>query len=240
MSNVKKFVLKFDFNDSKFSATCDNAEFERSLLCDKLSHEYAKTELIKQFIKSQNYNENTTQKIWFYDMKQNTNNTLTIYCAPRIDFKPCADDFETMSDALTTVKVPVSFFDTQIIKHLESVGVVVTSKNVRIYRASYKDQISKLLLSEILSKRTMVYVARWFDKINGNSHSSVSVFDGIYQINVPVQYGYGSAENMIIHALKLDMPRTMCSGEYLTILGMTVVDLGYGLKREMFQAAFCI
>lgn len=238
-TEVKKFVLNFDFKDSKFSATCDDAEFERSLLCDELSQEYAKVELVKQFIKSQNYNETTNRKIWFYDMKQNTN-TTTIYCAPIIDLKPHACDLETMQAALTRAKISASFFDSQIEKHLESVGIKTTRANIRAYRESYKDQISKLLLEEILTERSTAYITRWFDKVNGNSYFSLNLSSGRFAINVPMIYGYGSAENLIIRALRLECPRTMRARDVLRAAGINVVDLGYRTKGELYKAAFHI
>lgn len=239
---VKKFTLKFDLSAARPSVVCESTGFHSELYGDhKFSNvAYVKNLLIKHFIAREEATADNTQKFWVYNAKAKNTNTTTVYRAPRVIFWPTEGDFEAMQTALTSSKISATFFDAQIVKHLESAGVVVTSENVRVYRNSYKDQLSKLLLSEILEKRTIAHVARWFDKINGNSYASVSVFDGLYQINVPMSYGYGSAENMVIHALKLELPSNMSTGEYLDSLGITVVDLGYDLKREMFKAAFCI
>lgn len=243
-NSVKKFTLKFDLDTARPSVVCESTGFYSELVGDYTFSNvaYVKNLLVKHFIvreEAADYDNKQQQPIWVHNVN-NTNITATVYRAPRIIFWPMEGDFETMSNALTSSKISATFFDKQISQHLESAGVVVTRENVRIYRNSYKEQISKLLLDEILSKRTIAHVARWFDKVNGNSYASVNIFDGIYQINVPLSYGYGSVENLIIHALKLELPRNMRSGEYLESMGISVVDLGYGLKREMFQAAFYI
>lgn len=244
-NNPTKFVLKFDLSATRPSVVCEAANFHSELFGDYKFSNVAdvKNLLIHHFVareEAADYDDKQQQQtIWVYNVNS-TNATTTVYRAPRIVFWPCAGDFETMSNALTQPKVPATFFDVQIVKHLESAGVAVTRENVRVYRDPYKDQISKLLLNEILEKRTIAHVARWFDKISGNSYFSVSIFDGLYQINVPAQYGYGDAENLVIHALRLECPRTMRPSEYLASMGVTVVDLDYSLKREMFTAAFHI
>lgn len=246
VDTVKKFVLKFDLSAYRPSVVCESTGFYSELIGDyKFSNVvYVKNLLVKNFIareESADYDNKQQQQqtIWVYDMN-NATNTTTVYRAPRIIFWPCDGDFKAMQTALTSSKISATFFDSQIVKHMQSVGIPATRENVRAYRNSYKSEISKLLKQEILDRKSTATVARHFDKINGNSYFSVNLSNGIYQINVPAQYGYGDAKGLIIRALKLDVPRNIRSGEYLDSLGITVVDNGYSLKRDMFQAAFHI
>lgn len=240
---VKKFVLKFDLSGTRPSVVCESIGFYSELIGDYVSSSTTcvKDLLVKHFVAREEATADNTQKFWVYNVKAKSTNTATVYRAPRIIFWPVEGDFEAMQTALTSSKISATFFDSQIVKHMQSVGIPATRENVRVYRDSYKEQISKLLLTEILYKKSTATIVRRFDKINGNSYFSLNLNNGNYQINVPQQYGYSSAESLVVRALCLECPRTMRESEYLTnLLGVQVVDLGYSLKRDMFQAAFHI
>lgn len=252
MSNISpvKFVLKFDLSAARPSVVCDSTGFFSELIGDYKFSNVAnvKNLLIKHFIareeaadydNKQQQQQQQQQTIWVYNVNTK-NTTTTVYAAPSIAFWPVEGDFEAMQAALTSAKISATFFDSQIEKHLESVGIKTTRENVRVYRKSYISQISKLLLEEILNKPSTAYVARCFDRINGNSYFSVRLTNGSFSINVPMSYGYGDAEGLVIRALRLECPRTMRHGEMLASMGVTIVDNGYSLKCEMFTAAFHI
>lgn len=238
----KKFVLKFDLSGTRPSVVCESIGFYSELIGDYVSSSTTcvKDLLVKHFVAREEATADNTQKFWVYNVKAKSTNTATVYRAPRIIFWPIEGDFEAMQTALTSSKISATFFDSQIVKHVQSVGIPATRENVRVYRESYKEQISKLFLTEILYKKSTATIVRWFDNISGNSYFSVNLSNGNYQINVPAQYGYGDAEGLVMRALRLECPRYMRSREYLDSLGITVVDLGYSLKREMFKAAFYI
>ncbi|MFW9606726.1 MAG: hypothetical protein ACMV0I_09340 [Pseudomonas sp.] len=245
VDTVKKFVLKFENLDTtRPGVICDAENFASVLHSGHYSVEQAKTMLISHFISAQNEktNEigNTSQEtIWSYNVNTKSN-TTTIYAVPKINFLPIEGDLETMQGALTQAKISASFFDGQISKQLDTVGIKTTRANIRAYRKSYISQISKLLLEEILTKKPTAYVTRWFDRINGNSYFSVSLSSEQFAINVPMAYGYDNAENLVIRALRLECPRTMRARDVLERNGVTVVDLGYCTKGELYKAAFHI
>lgn len=239
-TTIKKFVLKFvDFNTTRPGVTCESENFASALhSVDKFAaNTHKKTLLIKHFIASQN-EKTQPEQIWSYNVT--TKNTTTVYAAPSIAFIALPGDLETMQAALTSAKISATFFDSQIEKHLESVGVKTTRSNVRAYRESYISQISKMLIEEILNKSSTAYVTRWFDKANGNSYFSVSLNNGQFAINVPLAYGYDNAENLVVRALRLEQPRTKSARAVLEELGIAVVDFGYKNKGELYQAAFRI
>ncbi len=244
MSNIvspTKFVLKFDLSAYRPSVVCKSTGFHSELYGDyKFSNVAAvKDLLVKHFIAREEEDTTNTNTFWVYNVN-NTNITATVYRAPRLAFWPVEGDFEAMASALTQAKVGASFFDVQIEKHLTSVGIKTTRENVRLYRKPYIAQISKMLLEEILNKPSTAYITRWFDRINGNSHFSLNLSGGRFSINVPMAYGYGNAEGLVVRALRLDWPRTKSACDVLTGHGVTVVDLGYSLKRNMYRAAFHI
>ena len=241
-ADVKKFVLKFGgFDTTRPGVVCESENF-----WSELYNEYSEIEgkrlLIGHFISAQNYKSYENKQpepIWSYNVNTNTT-TTTIYAAPSITFFPLHGDLETMQRALTQAKISATFFDGQISKHLTSVGIPATRANVRVYRKSYTSQISKLLIEEILTKRSTATVARWFDKLNGNSYYSVCLSNGAFSINVPLAYGYGDAENLVVRALRLEQPRTVSACNVLERNGITVVDLGYCTRGELYKAAFRI
>lgn len=243
-NTVKKFVLKFvDFNTARPGVTCAAENFASVLHSDNYSAKQAKTALISHFISAQNEiarENNQPSPIWSYNMTTKSNTTTTaVYAAPKINFIPIKGDLETVQSALTQAKVCASFFDSQIEKHLESVGVKTTRSNVRAYRKSYISQISKMLIEEILNKSSTAYVTRWFDRVNGNSYFSIHLSSGQFELNIPLSYGYDNAENLVVRALRLQ-PRTVSARAVLEELGIAVVDLGYRTKGELYKAAFHI
>lgn len=241
-TDVKKFVLKFGgFDTTRPGVTCDSENFA-SVLYNEYSEIEGKRLLISHFIAAQNYKSYENKQlspIWSYNMNTKSN-TTTIYAAPSIGFLPIEGDLETMQAALTRAKISASFFDNQISKHLDSVGIKTTRANIRAYRESYKDQISKLLLEEILTKRSTAYITRWFDKLNGDSYFSLNLSSARFAINVPMSYGYGNIEGLVIRALRLYWPRTKPACDVLNDAGITIVDLGYKNKGELYKAAFHI
>lgn len=251
MSNIvtptpTKFVLKFDLSAVRPSVTCEATKFHSELIGNyKFSNvTHVKNLLVKHFIAAQNYKSHENKQlspIWSYNVNTKSNTTTTtIYAAPSIGFLPIEGDLETMQAALTRVKISASFFDNQISKHLDSVGIKTTRANIRAYRESYKGQISKLLVEEILTKRSKAYITRWFDKLNGGSYFSLNLSSGRFAINVPMSYVDGNIEGLVIRALRLDWPRTMRARDVLKAAGISVVDLGYRTKGELYKAAFHI
>lgn len=242
-TTIKKFTLKFENLDTtRPGVTCAAENFASVLHSGHYSVEQAKTMLINHFIAAQNEKmseNNQSSPIWSNDVTTK-NTTTTIYAAPSIAFIALPGDLETMQAALTTAKVAPTFFDNQISKHLESVSIKTTRANIRAYRKSYISQISKMLLEEILTKKTTATVVRWFDKLNGNSHFSVSLSSGQFELNIPLSYGYGDAEGLVIRALRLEQPRTKSARKALKVVGVSVVDMGYRTKGELYKAAFHI
>lgn len=242
VNTVKKFTLKFEgLKTARPGVTCAAENFWSVLYSDNYSAKQAKTTLIGHFISAQNektHENKQPEALWSYNV--NTKSNTTVYAAPSIAFIALPGDLETMQRALTQAKISASFFDVQIEKHLESVGIKTTRANVRVYRKSYIAQISKLLIEEILTKRSTATIVRWFDRINGNSHFSLNLSGDQFAINVPMSYGYGNAEGLVIRALRLEQPRTVSARAVLEELGIAVVDLGYRAKGELYKAAFRI
>lgn len=242
-TDVKKFVLKFGgFDTTRPGVTCDSENFA-SVLYNEYSEIEGKRLLISHFIASQNYKSYENKQlspIWSYNVNTKSNTTTTIYASPSIGFLPIEGDLETMQAALTRAKISASFFDNQISKHLDSVGIKTTRANIRAYRNSYISQISKLLLEEILTKRSKAYITRWFDKLNGGSYFSLNLSSGRFAINVPMSYVDGNIEGLVIRALRLNWPRTKSARDVLNDAGITIVDLGYRTKGELYKAAFHI
>lgn len=85
----------------------------------------------------------------------------------------------------------------------------------------------------------MVSIRRWFDKVNGNSYFSLRFAipqqgKGDTMIYAPMDYGYGSHPEfeavrwLVSNGIIERKPGATPSGH-----GITFVDYGYGLKREL-------
>ncbi|MFW9606727.1 MAG: hypothetical protein ACMV0I_09345 [Pseudomonas sp.] len=143
-TTIKKFTLKFNLTTDRPSASCDAVGFFAELLGSAKGYEtHAKERLINSFIREQEF-KTQTKNLWSYEMKAK-NDTVTVLATPKITFLPLEGDLEAMQGALTQAKISASFFDNQISKHLDTVGIKTTRANIRVYRKSYIAQISKLL-----------------------------------------------------------------------------------------------
>ena len=79
-------------------------------------------------------------------------------------------------------------------------------------------------------KLAIIYVRRWKDRTYGNSYFSCRFETTEGEVfHTSTRYGYGDATNLAFQAL-VDTGRAEYDRK-----GIEVIDLGYGLKRDMFK-----